>query len=429
MKNKIIFPVLLILISLLMGCEKVEERVYISDQIAPPELVSVPDLELKRDNANDSLAFIGTLIDPGFKASIKYSLQVRPAGDLKAKPSSIFSSNVQDTLMKLSVADLNKALLAKSPAFIPTALDFLIRAELISSADARGVDPIFFLSSPRALTVTTYGPPRLDLIDSGKKQSLDTYADGEYSGEIDLLQNSPFTLFNPETQVEYGGSDGTLVVNGPAIVPPADGEFQLIVNIDDMTYEFIRISAAVMNVLDSGTDQDLTSATGNGIYSGLILMDVSMPFTLLEVDNGNNYGGSEGTLILDGIAIVPGSNGWHMATVNVNDMTYVLDPYSVAVVGAFTEWGTLPDIPMDYNPEEGFWFVTVDLPAGPMKFRLNSAWDIRWGPGVNTDLPAEGGTMVLPNSDADINITAAGNYTIELTITSNTTGSAKFILN
>ncbi len=427
MKNKIlILPVLFALVSIFSSCEKDEDRVYLPDTVIAPEFVSTPTLDLKRENAEDTVVFVAIPIDLGFQASIKYLMQVRPAGDTDAKPSSIYSST-QDTLIKMSVGDLNGYLKPKAKPWIPTALDFILKAELNSSA-GRGAEEFVFLSLPVPIIVTTYGDPKLDLIDSGTEQALEDFEDGEYSGEVELLVANPFTLSNPETGIVYGGSDGTLVVDGAGIVAPVDGDFQIIVDLEAMTYELIRISAAIMDVIDSGTDQSLTSPTGNGIYTGLILLNPDGIFTLYEQDTEITFGGSEGILIADGAAISPPDQGWHMATVDVNEMTYTLEAYSIGVVGAFTEWGTLPDIPMDYDPEEEFWFANIDLPVGPMKFRLNEDWIERWGPGTNTELPEAGGTMELPNADADILITTAGNYDIELTITG-TSAEAKFTLN
>lgn len=425
MKNKIIFPVFFALISILSSCDKVEDKVYM-DQVSPPELISTPDLILNRENADDTLVFVGTPVDPGFKASIKYSLQVRKAGDESAKASSIISA-FQDSLLKASVADLNGYLTSRAKPWIPTTLDFIIKAEFISSA-GRGATEYIFYSTPVPILVTTYGDPRLDLIDSGEDQVLD-FEDDVYTGTVDLLNGSPFTLLDPETGTAYGGSDGVLTVNGAAIVPPVDGEYMVTVNIAAMTYELKRVSAAIMDVIDSGTDQSLTSPLGDGIYAGMIFLNPDMPFTLLELDTETTYGGSDGILIADGAAISPPASGWHADTVNVNDMTYKLSPYQVGVVGAFNEWAA-PDTLMDYDPAKGFWFVTMDLPVGPMKFRLNENWDeVDWGPGedADVDLP-ENGNMQLPNRTGNINITTAGNYDIELTI-AGTAATVKFKLN
>jgi hypothetical protein len=99
----------------------------------------------------------------------------------------------------------------------------------------------------------------------------------------------------------------------------------------------------------------------------------------------------------------------------------------VAAVGEFTDWGNQPDKFMDYDSQNGYWYTTIDLPIGPMKFRLNSAWTSNWGPGSDMSLPADG-KINLPNSNGNILITSAGNYTISFTV-NGTAGSATFTKN
>jgi hypothetical protein len=168
------------------------------------------------------------------------------------------------------------------------------------------------------------------------------------------------------------------------------------------------------------------SALGDGIYSGYVKLDKTKPFTLKDPDANVVYGGSGGALKADGAAIVPENNGYNKIEVNTKALNYASSFYSIGVVGAFTDWGTKPDIIMDYSTKNG-WYTTVDLPTGPMKFRLNSAWGTNWGPDGDKDLPADG-NISLPNSNGNINITKAGNYTIYVTITGSS-ASAKFILN
>ena len=171
------------------------------------------------------------------------------------------------------------------------------------------------------------------------------------------------------------------------------------------------------------------SALGDGKYIGYVKLDITKPITFKNPDANITYGGSAGNLAVNGTTVTPGDNGWNKITVNTNDLKYTIEPYRVGVVGAFTEWGTNPDKPMEYDTKNGYWVATVDLPPGPMKFRLNSAWDVNWGPGSTTNLPADG-SILLPNSSGDINITTAGNYTIMFTITgTGTSGSGKFVKN
>jgi hypothetical protein len=186
-----------------------------------------------------------------------------------------------------------------------------------------------------------------------------------------------------------------------------------------------------LDLIGSGMDQKIQSVLGDGVYTGYVNLTASNPFTLNDPDTGTNYGddGSDnGKLAVDGAAITPPEDGWFQFDVDVNKLTYDLQPYNVGVVGEFTGWGNDPDHMMAYDTDKGYWYIDIDLPAGPMKFRLNSDWTVNWGPGADTDLPADGGTLGLPDSNGNINITAAGNYTIHLTL-NGSSGSVTFIKN
>lgn len=347
MKNKILtFLTLIGLSAIFYSCEKDGELVMISSDPVPPALLTVPDMTLERSNANDTLVFEGSAVDPGFTASATYILQACPSGNNFQEVTQLYSGTTVEEI-KIAVSDLNSILIEEFPADETSDVDLRIRAILVvdagTGAPGTGTHPMEYFSDVVSTTVTIYGLPRLDLI-------------------------------------------------------------------------------------DSGIEQNIQSAKGDGVYTGLVKLDDASAFTLYDPDTETAYGGNNGTLVTDGAAIDPEASGWHELTANVNDMTYALNPYSVGVVGEFTGWGGDPDHAMDYDAEEGHWFTTVDLPVGPIKFRLNSNWDVNWGPGSDTDLPDNGGTLELPDSNGNINITGAGNYTIHLTV-NGSSGSVTFIKN
>lgn len=183
-----------------------------------------------------------------------------------------------------------------------------------------------------------------------------------------------------------------------------------------------------LDLIGLGTAQKIQSVLGDGVYTGYVSLTASDMFTLNDPDASTNYGddgSNNGKLAVDGAAIASPGDGWYQLDADINNLTYALQPYNVGVVGAFTDWGGQPDHMMAYNTDKGYWYIDIDLPTGPMKFRLNSAWGTNWGPGSDTDLPADGGTLGLPDSNGNINITAAGNYTIHLTL-NGSSGSVTF---
>lgn len=344
--NKVIYTTFIGLLGLFAACEKDGEPIYLSENPTPPTLVSIPDLTLERNNGTKILEFTGTPVNPGFTASARYFLEACASGDNFSDITQIQSSN-EATLFTISVSDLNALLLKKFPADEASSLDFRIRSRLVvdagTGAPGAADNSFEYNSAIQTAAVTLYGLPRLDLI-------------------------------------------------------------------------------------NSGIDQKIESALGNGSYSGFVKLNMANPFNLLDPDNEITYGGAGNRLTENGPGIAPEADGWHRLEANTTTLSYNLTQYAVGVVGEFTGWGSNPDRMMDYDANTGQWVITLDLAAGPMKFRLNSSWDTNWGPGGDTDLPSGGGVLELPDSNGNINITAAGNYTINLTI-NGSSGSATFIKN
>ena len=101
---------------------------------------------------------------------------------------------------------------------------------------------------------------------------------------------------------------------------------------------------------------------------------------------------------------------------DINALTFTLEEFKVGIIGSFTGWSA-PDPKLDYNPQGGYWFITIDITAGGVKFRKNDGWDN----GLNL---GTGNGLTLPNlwnngSSSDIPLTT-GNYTIQLVIGAST---------
>ena len=144
--------------------------------------------------------------------------------------------------MKLTVSDLNGTLIRKFPADATTSLDFRLRATLVvdagTGAPGTGTNTFTYASAIKTVNATLYGLPRLDLVNSGLVQKIESaLGDGKYSGYVKLEIAKPFTLLNPDNSTTYGGSAKVLQTNGPALVPEANGWNKLTVDVNAMTYE------------------------------------------------------------------------------------------------------------------------------------------------------------------------------------------------
>ncbi|MFD1628696.1 SusE domain-containing protein [Pseudopedobacter beijingensis] len=170
------------------------------------------------------------------------------------------------------------------------------------------------------------------------------------------------------------------------------------------------------------TADSLISATGNGIYEGVIYFpnanttdDDAFEFkitTKKDWENGiyGDLGNGKTELGKGNNFKVPGA-GSYKITLNTNDDTYKIEKFSWGVVGSAnpTSDGWNVDSDMRYNNTTGLWEINITFLTGDFKFRYNHDW------GINLGADPDGEIGDLKDSGADIPITA-GNYNIVLDV-------------
>jgi hypothetical protein len=165
------------------------------------------------------------------------------------------------------------------------------------------------------------------------------------------------------------------------------------------------------------TADSLVSVTGNGIYSGIIKFDGDKfkitPAKKWDLAYGDAGGGKLST---SGGDISSISAGFKLLTVDLNTFVYTIadaDYWSIignAIPGS--NWAIDTDL-KSTNNGNNTWVTTVALTPGAFKFRKNHDWGTSIGDGGN-----------------DINVTAAGNYTLTLTVNADgKTGSYTIVKN
>jgi len=345
--KKYISIIFVALVALLASCEKDGEQVFILDNPVPPTILTMPDLTLERNNGSDMLEFVCSPADVGFQASASYFLEASATGENFANPIEIVSQ-IEGTSFKIQESDLNGLLLKKFPADQTSSIDFRVRATMVvdagTGAPGTSDDSFEYISEIVSTDVTLFGLPRLDL-------------------------------------------------------------------------------------LNSGMDQKIESALGNGDYNGFVKLNVSQPFTLLDPDTNKEYGGSGGTLSEGGAGIVANESGWAKLFANTNALTYEIEDYRIGLVGDATPNGwDAPDSKMDYDAKTGTWNITIDLVVGHVKFRKNDSWS--WNMGfIEGTTPGMSGNLQQGGVGNDIPINEAGNYTVIFTILSDTAGKYEIIKN
>lgn len=253
-KNLIILLTFIGLTGIFSGCEKDGTMVTMLADPIKPELMTIPDLTLKRTNGLNVIEFTGTLLDPGFKASATYLLEACVKGNNFKDPVTIFSGT-QCTSMKMTVSALNGLLLKKFPGDQVTSADFRIRAVMVVDAGTGALGtsskPLSYTSAVKNVNVTPYGLPRLDLIDSGITQKIESaLGDGNYAGFVKLDAAKPFTLKDPDANITYGADGKSLKVNGTAFSVAASGWHKLEADTKAMTY---TIKPYMVGIIGSAT--------------------------------------------------------------------------------------------------------------------------------------------------------------------------------
>jgi hypothetical protein len=317
MNKSFIYLTFIGLLALLFSCEKDGTQVDMLENPIAPALQTVPDLTLKRANAKDTLVFVGTPVDPGFQASANYFLEASAKGANFASPIVILSG-VKNNKMKITVSDLNALLLKSFPADAVSAIELRMRSILVvdagTGAPGTSSAPFEYISEIKSANLTLYGLPRLDLINSGLTQKIESsLGDGKYYGMVKLDKTKAFTLKDPDANISYGGTGGKLLVNGAGIVSTDNGWFKLNADTKALTYTTAPymiglVGSATPNGWDT-PDQKMDYDAKTGKWSiTLNLIDGEFKFRLND-GWAWNLGGTQAELTVDGpnVAVTAGN--------------------------------------------------------------------------------------------------------------------------
>ncbi len=140
---------------------------------------------------------------------------------------------------------------------------------------------------------------------------------------------------------------------------------------------------------DPSTAISIPSTGVMGIYSGIATFpEGALDFKVtLDRNWEENYGDDDnGNLVFDSPnnLAVP-EPGTYRITVNLNTMRWSAEPYSFGIIGTATPGGWDADTDMFYDSEQQVWKIAQYLTAGALKFRLNDAWAVNYGPRNNDE--------------------------------------------
>jgi hypothetical protein len=235
--------------------------------------------------------------------------------------------------------------------------------------------------------------------------------DSKIKFAVSALNNALLNTWNPyvSNNLEFRIRAVLDQTNAGAGVPP------IVSTSPSASVSAVLYGLPQLNLVGSGTDQNVQSANSDGSYTGYVKLDATKPFTLTDPVSGDTYGkgASDGSLALSGTAISAPASGWYSMKVNTVSKTYSIDPYMIGIIGTFDNWSA-PDPKLDYNKKKGYWYITVTLDAGGFKFRGNDTWGaINIGESGSSKSLA---SLVNDGSSGNIASPGAGTYFITLTI-------------
>ena len=269
-------------------------------------------------------------------------------------------------------------------------------------------------------TINQWNGPDLPFFETGVDGVLTAYVNLTV-GEIKFRENNSWDAPNKN----YGddGADGTIEEGGSNISIAEAGSYKITIDFNNSTYTIVKFSLGIVgdayNNWGATPDFMLEYDQYSDVFRGIVtLLDGSMKFR----ENNSwdapdkNYGddGADGTLEEGGANIIV-TAGIYIATVNMNDGTYTLDPIDSIwglVGGAYNDWGATPDAQFtrDWSrPFDDVWILNdVTLIDGEYKFRANNSWDapnINYGDSNSDGVLEEGGGNL---------VTTAGTYSFVL---------------
>ncbi|QKJ28695.1 SusE domain-containing protein [Mucilaginibacter mali] len=178
------------------------------------------------------------------------------------------------------------------------------------------------------------------------------------------------------------------------------------------------------------TADSLQSATGNGVYTGIInFIGTDFHFKVTpakkwDVAYGDAGGGKIST---SGGDILSPQAGVTQVTVdlNQNTITFGTPAFYFSAIGDATALGWGGDTDMKYVYATGNWELTTNLTAGgAFKVRMNHDWGTSFGLLATPD-----GKTLTSNNGGNVPITTAGTYKITFTPAYTTDGNGKTTVN
>lgn len=251
--------------------------------------------------------------------------------------------------------------------------------------------------------------------------------------EWKVIPESTYAAGTMTGNTNYGGVAnednalaGTLVLGGDNGVLNTAGQYQFVIDMSALTYEFASAvdflyTPGDANGWNQSASQVLYTNNYEDYYGYAYLSTGGFKFTSAPDWNHTNYGLSStpGALDTDGSAgnLTVEETGLYWCHVNTVTLTYEVTLISTyGVIGDSTPGGW--DASTALTPSEDFltWEGDIEFVGGEFKFRANDDWGINLG-GALENLTQDGSNIASPGEGTYHVVLNLGNYPYSATIT------------
>lgn len=316
-----IFPVL-------VACETYEMPPIIPQTGADVTLPATTTFALVKANADKSTVdFTISAADFGTAGTLKYELQMDLPGANFAAPAKLGES--ESNVIKVNVAEFNKALLAKKLPFgVAANVEFRVKANINQPLSAIYGKTATFKVTPYDATVAMpilHVPGDYQGWDPSNLKTVlySENIDDKFKGFVHIIGGSREFKFTtgPNWDVNYGdnGADNSLESGGDNIKVTADGTYEINVDMGAKTYTIAPVKrwgivgSATAGGWDADTPMDVFDKTTNSLKITTNLTAGEFKF---RANNSwdFNFGGSNGELTAGGANIAIPSAGSYTIT-------------------------------------------------------------------------------------------------------------------
>lgn len=319
---------------LLGSCKKDEQRAIATSGTATTFSASTSTVALSKENADETvLTLEWTKADFGYSAEINNTIQFDVKGGDFSNAKEV-TTDVASLSKVFLGAEFNSILLSMDlPIDEPAQLIARLKTQIKSSTLTPVYSEVINLeATPFSLISYVYVPGDYQGWNPATADSLTSQkSNGIYDGIIYFPDNDGASFEFKITTAKnwdngYGDAgDGKLSTDGGNLKAPGAGSYQIKADLNALTYEMVFNQMGIIGDATPGgwgTDTDMIFDNGKQTWSVTTHLEANFLKFRKNHDWGVNYGGADGTAVLNGDDIKINEAGEYAITLDINTLTY-----------------------------------------------------------------------------------------------------------